>query len=610
MNIKHLFLSLPHLKRWIAYVPKIIIVAIMTFGSVIQPGIAHAQAGGPPRTVNIPFFNGPIDWSHSAIFWFGKFELGLPGKNYADVRVGYTQDAFEVQLTIVDYYLWYAENANSSTDLTQYDAVAIYLDTQNDRLTAPEKDDFRFLIGARHWQDMANYIRQARGNGSGWDASWVPSAAWDGTSGMAWACNPGPNSNQCGTDYGWGAVFSIPWQSIGLSGPPAEGTNWGLGVQLYDRDEPQPAATLPTEYWPETFSENNPSTWGDVHFGYLKYQSLPADNLGTTTIRALSPNDNTVEDAWMGGGGVCGGGQMDQTNGNHGNDTALYVGTETNVSNFPCFNKSFFRFSLNSVPPGKVIVSAKMILHQWGNAEPSLAQASWVSLFKIDDPWDEMQIDWNNAPLAQENVSATLMNAIGGSGFAGWPGNAYEWDASIPVAEAYATGQPVNLAIYGSDTEQHSSKYLTSSETGDWNAEGRPTLVITWGDPQSATVQLQSSPATGKNGDEVNFTIKIQGTGQNLHLVDQIPDGMSAPYNYSSTMQYTSNQLLWNGAPAAGETITLNYSVKITASNPSVLKNIVQLKDDAGNMVSQATMNFLVDPKRTNLPLVISNSSH
>jgi hypothetical protein len=586
---------------------KIIFLIILTLGSMMRQEVAYAQTGNPLRTVNIPFINGQIDWSQSAIFWFGKNELGLPGKNYADVRVGYTLYTFEVQVSIMDYYLWYAENASSNTDLTNFDAVAIYLDTKNDRLPAPENDDYRFLIGARWWEDKANYVRQARGNGIGWDTSWAPNAAWDGSSGMSWSCNPGPNSNQCGNDFGWTAFFSIPWQSIGLSGPPSQGINWGLGVQLYDRDEPPPAGMLPTEFWPETFQENNPATWGDVHFGYVKYQSAPADNLNTTVIRASSPNDNTVEDAWIGGGGVCGGGQMNQTRGNHGSDTDLFVGTETDVSNFPCFNKSFLRFSLNNVPPGKVIVSAKMILHQWGNAEPSLAQPSWVNLFTIRDPWDEMQIDWNNAPMAQENVSATWMNPIGGSGFAGWPGVAYEWDASKPVAEAYTRGEPVSLAIYGSDTEQHSSKYLTSSEVEDWDAEGRPTLVITWGDPRNASVELQSSTAIGRNGDVVNFTIKIQGTGENLHLVDLIPDGMSAPYNYPNTMQYTSNQLVWNGAPAAGEIVTLSYSVKITASTTSALKNVVQLKDDAGNMVGQVTMIFLVDPKRTSLPFVISN---
>jgi hypothetical protein len=607
MKLKRLRLNKPHVSQFIACFLTAFVFFAVSVVPILKPGAAYAQGTRPPRTVNIPFFNDQMHWSQSAIFWFGKFELGLPGKNYADVRVGYTPNTFEVKVSVVDYYLWYAENAGPGTDLTNYDAVAIYLDTKNDRITAPEKDDFRFLIGARQWQEMANYLRQARGNGSGWDTTWSSNPAWSGWSYMQWGCNPGPNSNQCGKDFGWTATFSIPWQSLGLSGPPAEGTNWGLGVQLYDRDEPLPAGTLPTEFWPETFQENNPSTWGDVHFGYVAYQAPLSVSPVTTIIRAASPNDNTVQDAWMGGGSNGGGGQINKTNGNHGDDTALYVGTETDVSNFPFFNKSFLRFSLSSIPPGKVIISAKLTLHQWGNADPNTAQPSWVSLFTIRDPWDEMQIDWNNAPLAQENVSATWINPIGGNGFAGWPGNAYNWDASIPVAEAYSRGEPVDLAIYGSDTQQDSSKYLTSSEQGDWDAEGRPTLAVTWGDKSS--VQLQSSPTTGNNGDEVNFTIKIKGTGNNLHLVDLIPDGMSAPYNYSNALQYTSKQLQWNGAPTPGETVTLNYSVDITTSTTSALKNVAQLKDDAGNLVSQSVEYFLVNPKTANLPLIVSNSN-
>ncbi len=74
----------------------------------------------PPRRVNAPYFSGDLDWGQTAIFWLGQNEQGdPPTRNYADVRVGYTADALKIQVTTVDYYLWYDENASSSSDLTR-----------------------------------------------------------------------------------------------------------------------------------------------------------------------------------------------------------------------------------------------------------------------------------------------------------------------------------------------------------------------------------------------------------------------------------------------------------------------------------------------------------
>ena len=57
-----------------------------------------------------------------------------------------------------------------------------------------------------------------------------------------------------------------------------------------------------------------------------------------------------------------------------------------------------------------------------------------------------------------------------------------EWDATQAVVEAYATGKAANVALYSADTAYHSGKYFVSSDTGDWNADGRPTLTVVWGD--------------------------------------------------------------------------------------------------------------------------------
>jgi hypothetical protein len=437
--------------------------------------------------VNIPYFEAGPEWHHSAIFWFGQNHQGVPSRNYADVRVSYSNIGLHVQVTVVDYYLWYWDPGDPSLTytnlLTNYDAVAIYVGANSSKPNSPQASSYMFLSGARPYpnNNSPDHRLQGRGTGSGWDTNW--SGPWTDYSAMQWLCNPGPNDNACGIDFGWFSMFTVPWSTLGLSGPPPAGTVWSLGVMLYDRDATPPEGYVAPDHWPETFNPNSPSTWGELHFGYASYTTPPTRDQSVTIVRALSETDNdSVVDAWMGGGGLCSSGHEGGTEINHGDDDRLFVGTETQPTHFPCFNKSYLRFSLNAIPPGKVIVSATLTLHLWGSADPSLAQPSWVHLFSIRDPWDEMTIHWNNAPMAWENVSAQWLNKYSKPQIV-WPGDAYTWDATKAVAEAYADGRPVSLAIYGSDTAQHSSKYLTSSEVGNWDVEGRPTLRIVWGSP-------------------------------------------------------------------------------------------------------------------------------
>jgi hypothetical protein len=571
----------------------VLLIAVLAFSSTApvksQPN--NILSADTPRRVNIPYFSGGIIWAESAIFWFGEYELSLPGSNYADVRVAYTPDALRIQATVVDYYLWYDDDPQPGDDLAQYDAVSLYLDTYHDRAGIPQNDDYTFLVGARHWEDISQYQRQGRGTGSGWDNTW--STDWSGDSWMQWDCNPGPNSNACGIDYGWVAVFTIPWTSLGLSGPPEEGTKWGLGMLLYDRDDQPPAGYVAPEYWPETFSANSPATWGELHFGYADYQPAAAIPIGTTVIRATSPTDNTVDDSWMGGGGWCQGGHEGHGEDNHGDDVWLFVGTEIQPTHFPCFNKSYLRFSLDSIPPGKEIISATLTIHHWGNAgDPGQAQPSWVSLFTITDPWEEMAIQWNNAPLAQENVSASWIYPV--DGYAGEPGIPYDWDATQAVAEAYAEDRPASMAIYGSDTEQHSSKYLRSSEADDWLVEGRPKLTVVWGDPL-AVVSKQAMPRWVTNGDMVTYTLNWLGIGQSLTLTDTLPIGLSTPgslYASSGAVSYDAGTRLisWTGAPGSGEAVSLTYTTVVQVNGPVFLTNTATLFSQNNSSTSSASV--------------------
>jgi len=563
---------------------------------MISPNWAlPAQADSPPRRVNIPHFSGSIPWAETAIFWFGQNEQDIPGKNYADVRMAYTDYALEVRVTVVDYYLWY--DTTATQDLTQYDALALYLDTNQDGASTPQTDDYFFLYGARHWQPAADYQHQAQGNGTGWDETW--SGDWTGWGGMSWS-DGGPNNNGGNIDYGWTAGFVIPWDTLGLSGPPPEGTLWGFGVQLYDRDAQPPAGYVAPEFWPETFDPNSPASWGEIHFGYADYPSSSIETTGSTMIRAATPVDNTVEDAWMGGGGLCASGHEGGTEINHGNDTALFTGSEVAETHFPCFNKSYLRFALDAIPSDKVIISATLTLHHWGNADPSQAQPSWVHLFTITDPWDEMTIHWNNAPLAQENVSATWINPV--TSFPGWPGIPYHWDATQAVAEAYADNRPASLAIYSSDSEQHSSKYLTSSEIGiddppaywNWDEEGRPTLRVFWGDP-SFTLSVNPAMKHIAAGEESIHTIQIQYNDSFTHpitLTTSPPAGLNA--NLAPT------QII-----SPGGTATLTLTDTHSSSFTTGLWYTVPITVTGGGITRTTEVNLLLNGQEVYLPLVM-----
>ena len=100
----------------------------------------------------------------------------------------------------------------------------------------------------------------------------------------------------------------------------------------------------------------------------------------------------------------------------------------------------------------------------------------------MDREWDDASLTWNNAPLASENITGSWVDPL--SKFPDWPGVPRSWNVSRAAAQAYATGQPLRLALYSADDPYHSGRYFASSDMEDWNAAGRPTLTVTWGEPR------------------------------------------------------------------------------------------------------------------------------
>lgn len=459
---------------------------------------AAAAQVGTPRTVNAPYQGSSVNWAQTAIFWFGEAELRAdqlpPGRNYVDVRVAYNDAGLLFSINAIDYFAWYDAAATATSDLRLFDGAAIYLDTSGGRNTTPQPSSYYFLSGlylTGHISpsSVPNYQRSARGRGGAWDTSWkAPWQILDAWSEWCPTCSA-PNSNSsAGVDYGWFIRTQIPWASLGLSGPPPAGQTWGLGVVLYDRDEPLPAAPLPPQVWPETFDAQSPATWGWLRFGATANSAAPGLASGQTVIRR-GLGTSRVEDAWIGGGGVCGGGHMGDPDGDyHGDDMNLFVGNQYQVADFPCSSKSYLRFYLEGVPPGSTILSATLTMHHWGNAYPPEAHPSLVQVFTVDNTWAEDSLSWNNAPMARENIAATWVSPL--PDYYEGPGNPYTWDVTAATAAAYATGSPLSIALYSADWYLHGSKYLRSSEVDDWYAAARPTLTIVWGDTGRERVHL------------------------------------------------------------------------------------------------------------------------
>jgi len=54
----------------------------------------------------------------------------------------------------------------------------------------------------------------------------------------------------------------------------------------------------------------------------------------------------------------------------------------------------------------------------------------------------------------------------------------------------------VRLVLYSADWDYHSGKYFFSSDVADWNAQGRPTLEVVWGDPTATPSSTTTATAT------------------------------------------------------------------------------------------------------------------
>ena len=445
----------------------------------------------PTYRVNAPYFNVEnvlIDrFSETAVFWFGKI---TPTENAMDVRVGYNDLALFVRVAVYDRLFWY-DPSPTPAEMVNWDSVSLYLNTNGSTGDAPGQQSFHFIGQLSKYETRDAFQAVSQGNQSGgWSPAtlqFVTRSGWRGEGGF----NTGKDNR------GWTMSFLIPFEALGLSGKPADGVTWGMALEAYDRDDANGDSIL-VKTWPGTPDLNRPSSWGELRYGLITY-TPPASTPGGAVDIRQEPGGAVVVDGAVGGGFQCGEGlefwsewgeyvdYLDPEDATK-ERTGFNVCNEADIADWPCFSKYFTIFPLDTLPAGKVIRSATLTMYQFGSMgdvnDPNpdnRPKPTLIQILTIDRDFDETTLNFNNAPLARENVAATW---VAPTSFPGWPGIPYEWDITSAVAEAYRNGQPLRIAVYTADSNYHSGRYFSSSDANpDWNLAARPNLHIEWGNP-------------------------------------------------------------------------------------------------------------------------------
>jgi hypothetical protein len=574
-------------------------LAVMTPHSPATPPQPEVQAQvAPVRRVNAPY---DVPGEQAAIFWFGQV---TPTENSVDVRVGYKSQYLYVHVTVFDRRLWYDETPSPDT-LTDWDAVSLYVNTDGTTGDTPSPNSYRFDAQLVWWEPRDDYQAAYRGNGSDWIEATLPF-----TTTSFWR---GEMPNDSTDDRGWAATYYVPFSSLGEAQAPSSLNTWGMGLAAHDCDALS-GTPIADQVWPETMDPEKPATWGQLAFGMPEYTPPPSIPSGTVTIRH-GLDGAVVPDADVGGSSVCGelaAPDFFPTWGdlNYAGKDFVNIQNQSDVADWPCFSRYYVTFPLDALPAQQVVLSATLTLYQFGNAgegwDPG-PQPSLIQVLTVGEDWDEATLTWNNAPLAQENVSAAWAEPL--PSLPPLPGVPRRWDVSQAAAQAHNEGIPLRLALYESDWDYHSGKYFYSSDQDEWNALGRPTLTIALGS-RIPGLEKTVTPMWGYQNEPTVYTVRLAGTGRLLSLSDALPSGVSAPQGLSiegsSVLPIYDAQLhriTWQDAPGTGQEVSIDYATTITMPESEALANVAELLEEGGT-TSTVTATVLANPHRTYLPLV------
>ncbi len=554
--------------------------------ALLWPQASHAQAGasqagaaqaGTP-TIHVPYYVDSTDPAKGAIFWFGKVD---PASNYANVRAVYSNRGLAVVLHVFDRLLAYDENATPTSDLTQWDAVTLYLDTQANLAAPLGPGAYRFDIQLSHWQARTNYVRAFRWQSGAWQPAQIDIETAAGFRGY-------PNDSD--DDRGWLADILLPFASLGQN-IPATGATWRMALVLHDRDA-LGGGVLADQSWPAEATLAQPGTWGRIQFSAPAYTPPALTAQRTLTLRH-GVDGVQAPDAAVGGHSECGV-QFDP-NYFDGWGEAKYPGfaqiniqNQWDVADWPCYSKYYVTFPLDTLPASAGVFSATLTMYMFGNAGyvPGDAKPSFMQVARVAEDWSEQTLTWNNAPPVLENYSWTVVTPMADGDP---PLKPFTWDVARAVADAHAAGQPLRLVIYSSDGDYHSGKYFWSADAG---ADRRPVLNIRWGNQgyKLSTVPVRPVIRSGETAQyEINVASIASGETVTLQVGPGSPPGLEITVT-PRTVAAPGGKAVVTLTDRQGSSEARAYTVPVQASN--------------GEQVQTAEITVLVNGQSLYLPAV------
>lgn len=148
---------------------------------------------------------------------------------------------------------------------------------------------------------------------------------------------------------------------------------------------------------------------------------------------------------------------------------------QTDVADWPCYNKYYARFALDALPPGAQVLAASVEVQHFGNSgygagyDPDGAQDTVLQIYEVDAWWEEMEITWDNAPRPRENIGRMTIVPIDVTcpdlDRCSVP---YFFDITEIVRRAQAAGRAwASFATYTGSGDYHSGKYIWTREGAD-----------------------------------------------------------------------------------------------------------------------------------------------
>ncbi|HEV8594841.1 MAG TPA: DNRLRE domain-containing protein, partial [Thermoplasmata archaeon] len=203
---------------------------------------------------------------------------------------------------------------------------------------------------------------------------------------------------------------------------------------------------------------------------------------GAAVTEMFQPGPAQVDDTtlWSGGGG----------NTNFGSVSAVVAGFWGANE----WNRILCRFPIVLLPANATVERAGLRLYMFGAATPDPME---LSVHRVVTDWDEMLATWNdyngndNWNASGGDYDPSVVDAIADvTTVAGW----YEWNVTS-LAQGWWSGTAPNYGLMVRQIDDESwtvrgGKAFYSSDAG--NVSARPTLVVTYSTPESASGSLES----------------------------------------------------------------------------------------------------------------------